>query len=333
MIAIKILNSNSLPVFNTFPEDFDYELLKIKDNRYFVKEYDYGSLEVFVSSDKNNNDQRLVHSNKNFNSLIRFIEGISPLLIKNIKDNTEEILDEYLHNIIKIHGNQKVIVERFTYFEKPTESYSDFVEAVENKIREKPEEFSRDICELSKEIRFMDYHIGGYRLLNNKNLEKDITRQNLKRFLLGLSHQFFKDLSINDINLDLRDINENIFCYFEYETFNIAIHNFFQNAVKYTKPQSLIKVSTDNKSQLKLIFSMYSVKIEENEKKTIFDRGTYGVNTPKELRGNGIGMNTIKKALERSNIKLEIEVNQNTSVVSNGIPYTQNVFYFIFPKV
>lgn len=328
MIALKISNDNKT-IINTFPVNFN--ISKIEKNKYIKKDCDFGTLEIFISNEKKDkNEDRFIYSNKNFKSLVNIIEGLSPIFIKEIKNNTEEILDEYLHNIIKIHGNQKAIVERFTYFDKPTESHSDFIDAVENRIKEKPEQFARDICELSKEVRFMDYHIGGYNLLNNKKIEKSITRQNLKRFLLELSHQFFKDLSSNNISINLRDVRDDVFCSFEYETFSIAIHNFLQNAVKYAKPNSLIKVFTDTENK-QLIFSMDSVKIEKNEMDRIYEKGTFGINTPERLRGNGIGMNTLKKALERSSINIYIAPDFNKSELFNGIHYVRNVFYFTFP--
>ncbi len=334
MICISLTKDGST-IFNTFPSGFDVSCLnkneKGESYQYIKEDREIGTLEIFVLNDENKSAERFIRSNKNFSSLVQVIDGLMSTLSKNLRENTEEALDEYLHNIVKIHGNQKSIVERFTYFEKPKESYTDFVESVKNNIIENTTQFAKDICELSKEIKFMDYQIGGYRLLNDKNTEKSVTKQNLRRFLLGLSHQFFKDFSVADIYIELYRIDWDVFCLFEYETFNIAMHNFLQNAVKYAKPGSRIHVTTINEKQ-QLVFSMDSVKIERDEILKIYEKGRYGKHAPENLKGDGIGMNTLKKALERSNVQLIIDPEYSNNSTYNNVEYVRNVFRFIFPK-
>lgn len=332
MIYLRLKRNGSV-ILNTFPEDFKVENYSEKERGVtyqFVSKGDLvNNFEFFIGNSKQN--ERLIKSRKNFNVILGIIEPIIELVAKNLKEDTNSILEEYLHNLVKIHGNQKSIIERFTDFDKPQESFNDFVDSVSLKIRNNPDQFAKDICDMSKEIRLMDYHIGGYRLLNDKKTEKSLTKQNLKKFLLGLSHQFFKDLSGNNIYIELNGVSDKIYCLFEYETFNIAMHNFLQNAVKYSKPNSRIHVKT-NDSKKQLIFSMDSVKIERDEMENLFEKGVYGKNTPEKFRGDGIGMNTLKKALMRSNITLHIDPEYANNENYNGVEYVRNVFRFNFPE-
>ena len=245
----------------------------------------------------------------------------------------KKMADDYLHNIVKIHGNQKSIVERCVSEAEGKENYNEFVTAVKENIQREPGIFAEDLCALSKEVRLIDYHIGGYKLLHDASARVSVTNNhNLKKFLLGLLHLFFDSFKKNNVLVSLHEVDENFFCAFEYETFNIAMHSFIENAVKYAKPYSKIVVHTKAGGR-ELSFVMESIRIEKDEIRKIYERGAYGSNVPEFLRGNGIGMYLLKQSLDRSNISIDIapDYSQNSTGADN-IQYIKNTFMFTFPK-
>jgi len=330
MICIRVTDSNNITSINSFPDDF----IKPKEHsekkeqyRYVFMETSFGILEILVIK-----EDRISGSNHVFNA---FVNSIKLALEKSLEHNlnkAREMADDYLHNITKIHGDQKSIVERCVAGAEGQESYDDFVSVVEANIKNNPAIFAEDICALSKEVRLVDYHIGGYNLLHNLSSRITITNNhNLRKFLLGLFHLFFDYFKKNGVIVNLRGVSDKFICSFEYETFNIAMHSFLENTVKYAKPYSKIFVHTSENSG-ELIFEMESIRIEGDEILKIFERGVSGRLVPDDLRGSGIGMYQLKRALDRSKISIRISPDYNQNSEVGEVKYTKNIFSFTFPK-
>lgn len=313
-------------LMDSFPKDFitpKKEEEKSEKMRYLRKSTNFGVLEILAV-----NEQRVADSNKVFKKFSICLETI----LENTINRAREIADDYLHNIVKIHGNQKNILERCVSGAEGQDSYNDFVGAIKNKIQDVPDEFAEDICALVKETRLVDYHIGGYNLFHNLSPKPSITENhNLRKFLLGLSHLFFDSLGKNNIVLSLHNVNKDFKCSFEYETFNVAMHCFIENLVKYSKPYTTVSAHTDDNTG-ELIFDMESIRIEKNEINEIFKRGVSGSNVPDDLQGKGIGMYQLKKAIDRSGIKLSIEPDYSRISYMGETRYTLNSFIFSFPR-
>ncbi len=127
------------------------------------------------------------------------------------------------------------------------------------------------------------------------------------------------------------EVDKNFLCSFEYETFNIAMHSFIENIVKYSKPYTTVRVYTQNESG-ELVFEMESIRIDRNEISKIFERGVSGRHVPEYLRGKGIGMYQLKKALDRSRISIIISADLSKGTKIGDINYTKNTFVFRFPN-
>jgi hypothetical protein len=328
MIYLRAVNDKLNTLINYFPEDFqtpEESEYRSKDNNvgYIRKETSFGVLEVLAI-----NEPIISNRNKIFKSFVLSVESV----LENTVNQGKAIADDYLHNIVKIHGNQKSILERCVLGAEGQDSYNEFVESVKEKIETNLEESVEDICALVKEVRLIDYHIGSYNLFHNLSLSPNITENhNLRKFLLGLSHLFFDSFKKNNIVLNLHKINNDFKCSFEYETFNVAMHSFIENLTKYVKPYTTVDVYTDDTNGY-LIFDMDSIRIEKKEIENIFKRGISGSNVPDSLKGDGIGMYQLKKAIDRSGITLNINPDYSNASIVGGINYTKNSFVFIFPK-
>lgn len=328
MIYLRAVDDKLNILINSFPEYFvipkEYECKNVDNNsRYIRKETSFGVLEVATV-----NEPIISNRNKIFRSFVSSIE----VILEDTINKGKEIADDYLHNIVQIHGNQKNILERCIFGAEGQDSYNDFVDSVKDKIENHLDESVADICALVKEVRLIDYHIGSYNLFHNLSLSPNITENhNLRKFLLGLSHLFFDSLKKNNIVLNLHQININFKCSFEYETFNVAMHSFIENLTKYVKPYTTVDVYTDDTNGY-LIFDMHSIRIEKKEIENICKRGVSGLNVPESLKGAGIGMYQLKKAIDRSRITLNINPDYSNTSIVGGINYTKNSFVFIFPE-
>ena len=324
MIYLKIKDLADKILLNSFPPDFN--LNNFKEKRFFSSSTDTGIVEGVIID-----EPRISRSNKVFSSFTSLLVSIiNSSMLKNI-EKAKGISDDYLHNIIKIHGDQKSIIERCIASSEGQENYADFVEEVRKNIQRNPQIFAQDICALSREIRLVDHQIGGYNLIHDLSSRISITdNHNLKKFILGLLHIFYDTFNKSGVKISMYDVDENFTCSFEYETFNIAMQNFIENALKYAMPDSKIVVKTTTKGEL--VFTMDSIRIDKDEVERIFERGVYGRCVPQDLKGQGIGMYQLKKALDRSGVFINIIPDLSESSELAGIRYTKNTFVFKFPK-
>ena len=330
MIFLRVKNATGDVMLDTFPVTFSSpsdERQKSDGERYLRKRIETGIFEVLLVK-----ENRVANSNSVFNAFIASVEAIVVGLTSHSVGKAREMADDYLHNMIKIHGNEKSIIERCIFEAEGMLTHGEFVAAIKQKMISNSDEFAEDICALSQEIRLVDYHIGSYNLLREVSSRISITNNhNLRKFLLGLSHLFFDALSKNHILLSLHDVDKDFACSFEYETFNSAMHCFIENIVKYAKPYSKVSVYTLNQTG-ELVFEMESIRIEKSETMTILERGVYGRNVPEYLRGSGIGMYQLKKALVRSGISFFIIPDHALDSEMNDVRYTKNTFKFNFPQ-
>ncbi|MDD2208752.1 MAG: hypothetical protein PHU45_05355 [Bacilli bacterium] len=326
MIYLKVKDDKLDILLNYFPDNFiapAEDEYRDDKTRYIRKNVSFGVLEVLMKKEK-----RITDSNKVFKAVVNSLEDI----LERTTSLAKDIADDYLHNVIKIHGNQKNILERCIFGIEGQEKHSDFVQAVKNKMSSSLDESAEDICALVKETRLVDYHIGAYNLFHNLSPKPNITENhNLKKFLLGLSHLFFDSLNKNNITLSLHKVNSNFKCAFEYETLNVAMHCFIENLVKYVKPYTTVYADSDD-SNGRLVFTMESIRIEKKELSDIYERGVSGSNVPSDLRGNGIGMYQLKKAIDRSGISLNIDIDYSQNSEVDEIAYTKNTFTFHFSE-
>ncbi len=114
----------------------------------------------------------------------------------------------------------------------------------------------------------------------------------------------------------------------DYKLMNLAFINFFDNAIKYSKPDSKLDINFEkNERGFVLDFSMMSLRIEHDELEKVFEDGYSGKHATEEA-GDGIGMHVIKKSLGMINIGIRVEPDYGVSENYNGKKYIKNKFIF-----
>jgi signal transduction histidine kinase len=112
--------------------------------------------------------------------------------------------------------------------------------------------------------------------------------------------------------------------YLDYKMFNLAMHHFMNNAVKYAKPYSKISISFNFKDSI-LSIVMMSVKIDKDEIKEIFKLGVSGKNVGTRA-GDGVGMFMIDKALTLLGAKMNIHPDYMKHETVHDTHFTENTF-------
>ncbi len=117
----------------------------------------------------------------------------------------------------------------------------------------------------------------------------------------------------------------------DYKTINTALYNFFDNAIKYIKPGSPIRLffnAEKEKFELKIV--MMSLRIEQDELKKIFEFRYRGVNV-KNIDGLGIGMHVVQKALALNSFSIKVSPDYSRMENYEGDQYILNEFSICGP--
>jgi len=274
------------------------------------------------------NDDDLYASKRLFNKTISALSVMSCIFfeyyIGKIKNHS--------HTLRNIQGQMKQKVESLISEDVTTHSYG--YDEFKGRIKE---ELSKDldltaevICYLNKRIFDINAHIECFDVLYlDEKSDYNSIEHNIKKILLRISQPFFEELKQKDVKVKFLIEDEYAAknkVILDYKTFNLAMYNFFDNAVKYTKPSSEITISFEKmKNYLQITIEMMSLRIEKDEVGKIFEEGYSGINA-KNIAGDGIGMFTVREALKLNSLLINVIPNYSKSEVLNGDKYIENVF-------
>ncbi|UJQ35727.1 ATP-binding protein [Aeromonas caviae] len=147
---------------------------------------------------------------------------------------------------------------------------------------------------------------------------------------------FFPDFTDKNVKINIRPTK--LTHLFDYETVQVALYHFIDNATKYVAPDSNIEVSTffnDDKSSIIIRFEMLSLQIHKDERVDIFKEGYSGSFAKRHnLSGSGIGMARILELLSLNNgyLCLHDDISDSASYLREGLPYSHNTFDFVFNR-
>ena len=159
------------------------------------------------------------------------------------------------------------------------------------------------------------------------DVAKQLKERNAKRVFVCTTYGLFTD------GLDKFDE------YYEkavidFESIQVALYHIVENAAKYIKPQTILKVLLSNDDKFHTIeFKMNSLHLYPDDIKQMFNEGYSGINAKKTSKaGDGIGMYRVKRLIELN--KSEIHVVAGDEIVTyKGYEYSDNSFIIKIPVV
>ncbi|MDO8656893.1 MAG: hypothetical protein Q7K45_06665, partial [Nanoarchaeota archaeon] len=153
---------------------------------------------------------------------------------------------------------------------------------------------------------------------------QDISQTHLlKKLIARCAHPFSEALRSNNVDLTYKDI-ELINIRTDFRLFNCAVYHFFENIVKYIRPDSQITVSV-NSSLDELNFEMMSRAIETEESNLIFSEGFCGKYSGRE-KVEGLGMYIFSLILSKMKATPSVKWEENTRLITGDYPYQKNIF-------
>lgn len=188
------------------------------------------------------------------------------------------------------------------------------------------------LCFLNKSIFNIETHVEGLDILycsDFQSLNAPLAKANIKKVLLNIISPFLKELNSRKIFFNISiddDYAADNKVAINYKFFSLALYNFLDNAVKYVKEDSVIRVSfkRESDSEFEVEFDMISCKMDKDELDRIFDYGYSGRHS--DSVGDGIGMFNMKSFLKATGMNVYVRPIYAESENINGREFVRNIF-------
>ncbi len=298
------------------PENFDI-------SSYTTKEFNLGDGKIeFIT-----NDLELVKRSK---ILRKVVETSGPIVIS-IQDNFINQIKEHSHTLKRLQGQLKQKIEGVVDCKKfPNKNHSEQREIVSNEIKSDVKTIADVLIYLRKRILEIDAHIASFEIIHmGEEIQLDIRPHNIRNIIINILYAFEDESRGTWIKPSFQFTNElaeTNKIKLDYKTVNTAFYNFFDNAIKYIKPSSDIRFFLSfQDGEFKLLITMISLRIEQEELAKIFDLRYRGKNAEK-VEGLGIGMYVVKKALELNRFSIKVNPDYSHMEHFQGKQYILNQF-------
>lgn len=269
-----------------------------EENRFLI--IDSQEYSIFLCGNKDE-----LRNNRIINYQIELLRQSAKILLL-IKDSIyEEIYskirkryDSIVHNIKTLNTQNSQLIYNYApmlFADNVDNRYSIIKDAIEDADIKKT---TLLIFQLLKNLEHIsnEFITHDNLFINNPKLSK--AKHPLHKLILNAYQTFFLDFKQNKIEFKIDNYEKRINV--DYNTFSLGLYHIFLNAVKYIKPNTVMQVSfEESRGKLLVVFSMNSLFIEQDEIDKIFEDGYSGKHpTALNKKGNGLGMNIIKKAIE-----------------------------------
>lgn len=290
-----------------------------------TKEFKTNSGILIISSDESD----LVNSSRIFKKVGESLALGFDLLQKSFIEQ----IHAHSHTLKKIQGQliQKVegVVNNSEY--SLAKSYGEQKSIVIEQVKNNPEIVADSLIYLQKRIFELGAHMASFEILHmGEHIDLDFKNHNLRRLLINILYAFEEHLDDSYIKPHFMfedEMTENNKISADYKTLNSAFYNFFDNAIKYSKPSSEIRfyLHENNNSNFKLVITMKSLKIDQDELEKVFCFG-YRSRNCNDSDGSGVGMYVVRKALYLNNLNIQIIPDYADMERFNGKQYILNKF-------
>ena len=273
-------------------------------------------------------------TNKQFALCFDVFMSIIPSYESSIKSAAQpfyDIVKALRHNVYdQLSHIQDDMKSLIAFDDIPSKEWDDIVGYTSNILSSKSDIAGRNVLRTIQRSSTALSEFDAYDILNSTSQPSFRPHQIHKVFKLSLQPYLF-DLWERKVKVRIGECFDKVLI--DYELINLALNHFWNNAVKYTSPDSEIVINfTTQSHSTNITISMYSLYISTTDQDNIFKKGTSGEYARKaKLNGTGLGMYYIKECTERSNSTFTIAPGQNPKNI-NGRLYANNIFRFCLPK-
>jgi signal transduction histidine kinase len=253
------------------------------------------------------------------------------------RQHFDSIIKRFAHNLIKFQIRFKNNFSRLISDTARSRPFSEFQDEVKRRIESNTNIAAQDVCQMSHRAFDLDAQIDTLRVISgyaDPIKSDDKIKVDLQKAIFRLTNPFIEELRKKniEINVNIPAMKTGVEKVIVAPgLFNSAIWQLLDNASKYVLNDTNININAVlDKNPKKLEFSMISIRIDEDEKETIFLEGQKGRHAGNKGE-NGIGLFIVRKALGLMNSKIYIEIGESEGI-HNGFEYCKNKFIIEFNK-
>ncbi len=339
---IQLVDSKGTVIYSTIPNELKSYCLECheENENFFIgsKKYRHGKTtsakgSVYAITDEPDTVSRNRYFRERLKSLGHLLPIVGDIQQKTAIRTTAHT-KRLVHNLESLNGHniQELynLVSEQELRETPT---SERKKIIEQKIKERQTSIHKTILNLVKNNASMKMEFSVFnKLMTGKVGKIEKQPHPLRRAFLNVAHIFFQDFGEKGIDIIVGETDRYVFV--DYECFQVSFYQLLDNATKYVlRDTDVIVDFVQEDKYMKIVMTMLSVKIEDDEIDKIMQDGYCGKNAKKMgASGKGIGMLNVKQTLELNGggIKVVNNVDKDTILASN-IPYEKNRFIITLP--
>jgi signal transduction histidine kinase len=264
--------------------------------------------------------------------IFRKLSGLALQIFDSIFSYYQNVYIAQSHTLKKIQGQLSQKID--SIIQHPliatADSYEQQKQLIIDYISTYPGQSADTLIYLQKRIFELGAHMASFELLHlGSRIHIDKKRHNIRKLILNVWHGFDDIFSKKNIRYRFYfedGIAEENKCLLDYKTINAALYNIFDNAAKYSKPDSEVRFNFDVIDEgYCLQISTLSIPVEEDEITSLCTLGFRGRNSL-EVDGSGIGLYIAKKAMDLNNLKFSICPLYSSDILYEGKRYIKHTF-------
>lgn len=248
-----------------------------------------------------------------------------------LKDSQAEN-DRLVHNLTTL--NTHIIQEIYNIIpqESLTGGPNEQIEKLEDAIESKLNDSARAALKILKnaiagrsEMQIVKH------LRDTSTLQPNLKYHNLHKVTKNVLITFFQEFQEKSIQCTIGECHITVNC--DYEFVSAALYRLFENAVKYCKESSELRIKYELKeNNLHMIMQMESIPIQPQEIEKIFDEGYSGhFAKQKGISGNGLGLFYVRQMLNANGASISASSGSGHRTMSLEI-FAENTFQIVFPS-
>jgi signal transduction histidine kinase len=171
-----------------------------------------------------------------------------------------------------------------------------------------------------------------FRKLNEPAPKISLAQHSIHRVVLNVANYFFQDFYEQQIRLNIESTDIKV--RLDYESMQVALYHLLDNASKYAKGGSTIRVAfSSTQTAFTVSFEMTSLYLAPEERSRVLQEGFSGSQAHRMGRaGEGIGMGIVNELMRLIGAALCVEwANEGISEPGEEYIYAKNRFSIAFP--
>jgi len=247
-------------------------------------------------------------------------------IVKEIRSTEQQKVNRLVHNLTSINAHNIQEIYNLIPQDILSSNWKTQLEFIEKELVRNSKNAALMFLRVAKHNIHMKSEFSIYRKLDrNDSVALDFKYYQYKTTLLNVLHTFFSDFSNNGVYIKVNDFFGKV--KIDYETVQVALYHFIENATKYTKPNTTVEIDfieDVNSITMHIIMNSYHICPEEREK--IFEEGISGKTAIKlGKNGDGIGLWRIRQMIKLNGGEFNIDCG-NEIEKFRGVDFSINKF-------